>query len=210
MAHNCSSEHRVASASPPQARIITSLLFTCLINSGEVEDRLTRQQVEPSGIVRVTVPPAFGRLYILPRLAEFFTSFPHVALDILVSERHENLVEEGIDVAIRMGNLNDSTLIARKLARCVLSRWHRPLIFTNTVRQKHLPNWQDTTQSSTFSKASRVHGTSWGLLDRLKSNLGPPSEPMMPNTCAGQFSPGLELVTILAGFMRKNWPQASW
>lgn len=81
----------------------------------DAEARISQQQFIPSGIVRITAPPAFGRLYILPRLAEFRARYPDVTLDIMVSERRVNLVEEGIDLAIRMGPLSDSGLVARRI-----------------------------------------------------------------------------------------------
>jgi LysR family transcriptional regulator for bpeEF and oprC len=63
----------------------------------------------------VTASPAFGRLYIIPRLREFHLTWPDVTLDLQVSERQVNLVEDGIDVAIRIGHLSDSSLSGRRI-----------------------------------------------------------------------------------------------
>lgn len=79
------------------------------------ESRIGRGQASPSGIVRVALSAGFGRMYVVPRLPEFFARFPDVAVDLDVSERHANLVEDGIDVAIRIGRLTDSTLLARRI-----------------------------------------------------------------------------------------------
>lgn len=81
----------------------------------DVEDRVARRQLAPSGLVRTTASPAFGRMYIIPHLAEFRALYPDVTLDIEVPERRIDLVEEGIDVSIRMGNLSDSSLTARRI-----------------------------------------------------------------------------------------------
>ncbi len=78
------------------------------------ESRVGRGQASPSGVVRVTVAHAFSRLYVVPRLPKFFARYPDVGVEMLVSERTSNLVEEGIDLAIRNGTLSDSGLIARK------------------------------------------------------------------------------------------------
>ncbi|GLS21945.1 LysR family transcriptional regulator [Labrys miyagiensis] len=75
-----------------------------------------RGQFSPSGLVRVSTSPVFGRLYITPRLPEFFARYPDVAVELSASERMINLVEEGIDVGIRIGNFADSSLIALRLA----------------------------------------------------------------------------------------------
>jgi DNA-binding transcriptional LysR family regulator len=58
---------------------------------------------------------AFGRLHIVPRLPGFFEKFPDIKVDIRLNDKVVDLVEEGVDVAFRMGTLADSTLIAKKL-----------------------------------------------------------------------------------------------
>lgn len=81
----------------------------------DAEERIGRHQLSPSGLVRVTASPAFGRMYVIPRLAEFRERYPDVSIDLEVSERRVDLIEEGIDVAIRMGNLADSSLTAQRI-----------------------------------------------------------------------------------------------
>lgn len=77
------------------------------------EARIGRGRVSPSGLVRVATSAGLGRMYVVPRLPEFFARFPDIALDLDISERHVNLIEDGIDVAIRIGRLSDSSLVAR-------------------------------------------------------------------------------------------------
>lgn len=85
-------------------------------NLEAAESRVGRGQSAPSGLIRVTVAPVFGRLYIVPRLQEFFTRYPDIVVETVVTDRVLNLVEEGVDLAIHNGDLKDSTLIARKIA----------------------------------------------------------------------------------------------
>ncbi len=80
------------------------------------ESRVGHGQSAPSGLIRVTVAPLFGRLYIVPRLQEFFARYPNIVVETVVTDRRVNLVEEGVDLAIHNGELQDSTLIARKIA----------------------------------------------------------------------------------------------
>lgn len=80
-----------------------------------VEERVLEGQSAPSGLVRVTVSPAFGRMFVIPRLLDFRNRFPEVAIEMEVSGRHVDLIEEGIDVAIRIGRLSDSALVARRI-----------------------------------------------------------------------------------------------
>src|SRR5689334_11410477 len=79
------------------------------------ESRIGSGQASPSGVVRVTAAPGFSRLYVVPKLPSFRARYPKVVVEMLVSERTSNLVEEGIDLAIRNGALSDSSLVARKI-----------------------------------------------------------------------------------------------
>jgi LysR family transcriptional regulator, regulator for bpeEF and oprC len=77
--------------------------------------RVGQAQVAPTGVLRVAISAAFGRFYVLPILPEFFALYPGLTIDLDISERHANLVEDGIDVAIRIGPLSDSSLVARRI-----------------------------------------------------------------------------------------------
>ena len=81
----------------------------------DVEARVGKGEASPAGLVRVALSPAFGRMQVVPRLPEFFARYPDVSVDFDVSQRYVNLVEDGLDLAIRMGTLSDSTLMARRI-----------------------------------------------------------------------------------------------
>jgi|SRR5579859_218151 len=80
------------------------------------ESRVGRGQRAPSGLVRVTVAPVFGRLHVVPRLPAFFARYPDIAVETIVTDRTVNLVEEGIDLAIHNGQLTDSAAVVRRIA----------------------------------------------------------------------------------------------
>ena len=82
----------------------------------DAQAEIARFQSEPRGRLRVSAPMSFGILHLAPALADFARRHPAVGLDLKLDDRFVNLVEEGIDVAIRIGVLTDSTLVARKLA----------------------------------------------------------------------------------------------
>ena len=65
------------------------------------ESLIGRGQTEPSGLVRVTAAPAFARLHLVPRLPHFFARYPDISVELQVSERTINLIEEGIAVRPR-------------------------------------------------------------------------------------------------------------
>lgn len=68
-----------------------------------------------SGIVRICAAVTFARLHLIPSLDGFLEEHPAVDLDVVLDDRSIDLVEEGIDVALRMGTLDDSSMTARKL-----------------------------------------------------------------------------------------------
>jgi LysR family transcriptional regulator, regulator for bpeEF and oprC len=67
------------------------------------------------GRIRIDMPITYGERHVLPLLAEFKKTNPEITLDIRMSDTFTNLVEEGVDLAIRFGDLNDSRLKVRKL-----------------------------------------------------------------------------------------------
>jgi len=78
----------------------------------EAETELSSQRQEPRGELRVTAPVLFGRLHIAPIVTRFVRQFNKTSVELLLLDRVVNLVEDGIDVAIRIGHLADSSLIA--------------------------------------------------------------------------------------------------
>lgn len=81
----------------------------------DAESRVASGQERPSGAVRVAAPPILTSMMIVPALPEFFGRFPSVSVEFVVSERYADLVQEGLDLAIRVGNLDSSGLVARRI-----------------------------------------------------------------------------------------------
>jgi DNA-binding transcriptional LysR family regulator len=71
---------------------------------------------EPQGLLRVAASVSFGRLHLMPALAEFLAQYPGIRLDLRLSDRIIDMAVHGIDVAVRIGPLRDSALVARTLA----------------------------------------------------------------------------------------------
>lgn len=81
----------------------------------EAEALITGGHGQPKGTLRVTVPAAFGRLHVAPLVPEFLSRFPALRLSLHLSDSKVDLIEEGYDVAVRIGDLKDSNLVARHL-----------------------------------------------------------------------------------------------
>ena len=75
-----------------------------------------RDQGGPSGTLKISAPVSFGKGQLTPALLDFAAAYPAVAIDVAFADRIVNLVEEGFDVAVRIGHLTDSSLVAKRLA----------------------------------------------------------------------------------------------
>ena len=79
------------------------------------EDVLAEQSVEPQGVLRISAPVSYGQFAIAPLLPDFLDAFPQLRLELDLTDRFVDLVEEGIDVAIRVGGDMESNLIGRAI-----------------------------------------------------------------------------------------------
>ena len=82
----------------------------------EANRSVSHLQAAPRGRLRVNAPMSFGIRHLAPALPDFLTRHPEVEVDMSMNDRFVDLVDEGYDVAVRIGRLADSALIARKLA----------------------------------------------------------------------------------------------
>jgi LysR family transcriptional regulator for bpeEF and oprC len=81
----------------------------------DLEGSLTEMQNRPTGLLRVHSPVAFGQIYMLPSVFRFRRLYPGLALDLMMSDRYVDLVQEGVDLAIKFGELADSQVVARRI-----------------------------------------------------------------------------------------------
>jgi DNA-binding transcriptional LysR family regulator len=82
----------------------------------DAEAEVGTLQASPRGLLRVAAPVTFGIRHVAPAVSDYMARYPDVKIDVAVSDRYVNLIEEGFDLAIRIGDLPDSNLIARRLA----------------------------------------------------------------------------------------------
>jgi LysR family transcriptional regulator for bpeEF and oprC len=81
----------------------------------DAEDSLSKTRMSPSGRLRVDVPTGIGNSMIVPALPDFFARYPDITLELGCGDRPVDLIEEGVDCAVRGGRLPDSSLIARRI-----------------------------------------------------------------------------------------------
>jgi DNA-binding transcriptional LysR family regulator len=81
------------------------------------EESLAGGNAEPRGQLTVTAPVLFGRMYVMPGIVDYLNRYPKTEVSAVLLDRSVNLVEEGIDVSVRIGELADSTMRALRVGR---------------------------------------------------------------------------------------------
>jgi len=99
-----------------EGRLYYEHCLRILAEIAEVERKLAEKKESPSGVLRVSAPTVMGRRWIAPMIPEFRAAFPEVEIRLQLTDRVADLVAEQVDVAIRRGYLQDSSLIARRIA----------------------------------------------------------------------------------------------
>ena len=87
-----------------------------LADLAEANASVGQLQAAPRGRLRVSAPMSFGFLHLAPAVPDFLDRFPDVEIELAMNDRYVDLVDEGFDMAVRIGKLEDSSLVARKLA----------------------------------------------------------------------------------------------
>lgn len=82
----------------------------------EAEDFVSRRNTKPRGVLKVTAPTSFSRRHVTPHLASFLARYPDIEIDMHLTDTFVDIIRDGFDLAIRIGELQDSSLVARKLA----------------------------------------------------------------------------------------------
>ena len=86
-----------------------------LNDAGEADSIVTAMQSAPSGVLRLSIPTDFGTALLTPVLDSFLKGFPEISVNMVLKNRYVELISEGFDMAIRLGELEDSSLRARKI-----------------------------------------------------------------------------------------------
>jgi DNA-binding transcriptional LysR family regulator len=86
-----------------------------LADLADIESSTRQSLARPSGRIRVETSVSVGTLVIMPALPEFYRSYPDVSIELGVGNRQTDLVVEGVDCAIRMGEITDQSLVARRI-----------------------------------------------------------------------------------------------
>lgn len=100
----------------------------------EAETTIAAGRMSPSGLVRIGCPATFGRLLIAPRLTRLFARFPELRIEFVMDDAFVDLIERGLDLAVRIGVLAEETLIARRVGNTVRAVFGSPSYFAERGR----------------------------------------------------------------------------
>ena len=109
----------------------------------EADREASAQTLRPTGRLRVSAPMSFGVRHLAPRLKDYMTAHPEMQLDLVLNDRQVDLADEGFDLAIRIGRLGESALIAKRLARCRMVLCAAPSYLRDHGRPKGLSDLAD-------------------------------------------------------------------
>ena len=115
---------------------------------------------EPVGMLRISAPHSLATLVITPSVASFLAAHPHIRVDLMTDDTYTDLVTEGVDLAFRLGELTDSSLMAKRLMVSKRSIWAAPS-YLNTFGAPEQPSELDGHQGLVFRQS--LQGQQWTL-----------------------------------------------
>ncbi len=155
----------------------------------EMEAELLTDAETPVGRLHVSGHTLFGRFFMLPLLAKFAVMYPKITLDVILADRQLNFIDEGIDVAVRIGPMVDSSLIIRKLGAL---RWivcAAPVYLEQRGTPRSLANLSD---HDCLIYTEHAISSEWQLLDGDKPTQVQVPVRMRSNTVDGVVAAAVE------------------
>jgi DNA-binding transcriptional LysR family regulator len=150
-----------------------------LLQVEEMEAAVTHLQTEPRGTLKISAPPVIGATHITRAIAEFLKIHPDLTVDLILQSSPGDLIDEGIDVAIYLGALDDTSMVARKLASSsmvvcgspdYLARHGIPQIPEDLLEHSCLVNWASSPRHKWQFKGETGY-TSINVSGRMQANV---------------------------------------
>ena len=139
----------------------------------EAELVLKDSQLEPSGNLRIDMPVSFDRLKVVPLLGPFQAKYPNIKLRVTFTDRYIDLIEEGVDVCMRLGPLHDSSLIARRLSGAGFKIVGSPRYFAKFAKPRRIEDLTDHNCLAFTFRETRL-ARAWRFMqERVEKSLTP-------------------------------------
>ncbi len=128
----------------------------------EARAEVSRLQEQPRGVLRINVPMSFGILHIAPLLPAFMQQYPELTVEMDLNDRKLDVIEEGFDASVRISDLPDSTLVARRLAPC-----RHVIVAAPAYLERHgIPDRpEDLLEHEVLSYSLQQSAQAWHFLD---------------------------------------------
>jgi len=129
-----------------------------LTDAGEADALVTAMQSAPSGLLRISVATDFGVNHLSPIIGDFLGDYPDITVNMVLNNRYVELISEGFDMAVRIGELEDSTLRARKLASTTKRMIASPSYFQRFGRPMRI---DDLNEHKLLHYSNQSNGNLW-------------------------------------------------
>ena len=114
-----------------------------LNDAGEADALVTSMQAAPSGVLRISVATDFGVNHLSPVIGDFLQEYPDITVNMVLNNRYVELISEGFDMAVRIGELEDSSLRARRLTDTTRRLIAAPSYFSQHGRPRAIDDLND-------------------------------------------------------------------
>ncbi len=131
-----------------------------LSDAGEADALVASMQSAPAGLLRLSVATDFGVNHLSPILGDFLQQFPDITVNMVLNNRYVELISEGFDMAIRMGDLEDSSLRARKQTETQMRMIAAPSYFEKHGRPTRL---DDLNSHKLLHYSNQASGNAWKI-----------------------------------------------
>jgi len=114
-----------------------------VLEAEAAQSEIASANTEPAGVLRISAPIIFGELVVAPGLMEFLQRYPKIQADLHFSDERVNVIAEGFDLAIRMGEIEDSDLVSRRLTSVAMVLAASPAYLATHGAPKRPQNLRD-------------------------------------------------------------------
>ena len=142
-----------------------------LASIDEAEQAIVQSQAQPTGILKLTCSTELGMMAVGRWINEYLTAYPHMRVEADFTSRKADLVHEGFDLAIRVGELPDSSLIARLLGHVRYGLFASPVYMAQTASLTPLSMPSDLAALHTISFLGNAQRTVWSLIHTSNNRL---------------------------------------
>ena len=156
---------------------------TVLADLEVAEAEVTAKSIVINGLIKINVPVSFGLLHLAPLWPDFMSKYPDVLLDVTLADRMVDLVEEGYDMAVRIGDLQSSSLVSKKLASTRMMLCASPGYLKRHGQPRHPSELVDHTVLTYSLLATGDHWEFDGPVGKVSVTVTPSMRTNSGDTC---------------------------